>query len=165
MPIINIYVYNTFFKPFLGGCTQFSLWHESFSCSMQTVSCGRRNLVPQPGIEPQPPALGARCLSHWTPGKSPQYSLLCVLFQFLSLRPRGSLEFLLFGIVRVSGSHPSSWPLDLLLVVRCSKRHGKGQAIVTGPTVGAALSHAGEIRVHCGLWKPIVPLVTLIRQK
>ena len=28
-------------------------------------SCGMRDLVPSPGIEPGPPALGAQCLSHW----------------------------------------------------------------------------------------------------
>lgn len=28
------------------------------------------HLVPQPGIEPEPPALEAQSLNHWTPGKS-----------------------------------------------------------------------------------------------
>ena len=36
-------------------------------------SCGMGNLVPQPGMEPRPPALGTWSLSHWTarevPGK------------------------------------------------------------------------------------------------
>ena len=35
-------------------------------CSMQTLSCGMWDLVPQPGINPRPPALGVRSLSHWT---------------------------------------------------------------------------------------------------
>ena len=31
------------------------------------LSCGMWVLVPRPGIEPEPPALGAQSLSHWTP--------------------------------------------------------------------------------------------------
>ena len=38
---------------FLAGCT----------------ACG--TLVPQPGIEPMPPALEAQSLNHWIAGKSP----------------------------------------------------------------------------------------------
>ena len=36
------------------------------SCDMRTLSCGLWDLVPRPGIEPRPPALGARSLTHWT---------------------------------------------------------------------------------------------------
>ena len=45
---------------------------EFFSCSMQTLSCGMRDLVPRPGIKPGPPALGARSLSHWTTREVPR---------------------------------------------------------------------------------------------
>ena len=39
----------------------------SLSCSIYRIfSCGMWDLVPWPGIEPGPPALGARSLSHWT---------------------------------------------------------------------------------------------------
>ena len=34
------------------------------------------HLVPQPGIEPEPPALEAQSLNHWTPGKSLFYYYL-----------------------------------------------------------------------------------------
>ena len=40
--------------------------HGIFSCGIQTLGCGMWDLVPWPGIEPGPPALGARSLSHWT---------------------------------------------------------------------------------------------------
>ena len=40
--------------------------HETFSCGIQTFSCGIWDPVPQPGIEPGPPALEAWSLSHWT---------------------------------------------------------------------------------------------------
>ena len=44
-----------------------------FSCGMWTLSCGMWNLVPQPRMEPRPPALETWSLSHWTtrevPGK------------------------------------------------------------------------------------------------
>ena len=36
-----------------------------FSCGMRTLSCGMWDLVPWPGIEPRPPALGVQSLSHW----------------------------------------------------------------------------------------------------
>ena len=37
-----------------------------FSCGMQTLGCHIWDLVPWAGIEPRPPALGARSLCHWT---------------------------------------------------------------------------------------------------
>ena len=39
------------------------------SCSMQTLSCGKWDPVPQLGVEPGPPELGALSLSHWTTGE------------------------------------------------------------------------------------------------
>ena len=41
-----------------------------------------RDLVPRPGIEPRPPALGARSLTHWTTKKVPP-PLLFFLFGIL----------------------------------------------------------------------------------
>ena len=43
-----------------------------FSCGMQTLSCSIWDLVPGPGIEPEPPALAAQCLSHWTTREAPR---------------------------------------------------------------------------------------------
>ena len=40
-----------------------------FSCGMWTLGCSMWDLVPQPGIEPGSPALGAQSLSHWTTGE------------------------------------------------------------------------------------------------
>ena len=37
-----------------------------FSHSMQILSCDIWHLVPGPGIEPGPPALGVLSVSHWT---------------------------------------------------------------------------------------------------
>ena len=37
-----------------------------FSCIMQGLSCSRWDLIPRPGTERLPPALGAWSLSHWT---------------------------------------------------------------------------------------------------
>ena len=39
------------------------------------LSCGMWNLVPQPGIEPGPSALGAQSLSHWTTREGRSYIL------------------------------------------------------------------------------------------
>ena len=41
------------------------------SWRMRTLSCGMRDLVPRPGIEPGPPALGAQSLTHWTTREVP----------------------------------------------------------------------------------------------
>ena len=41
------------------------------SCSMQTLSCSIWDLVPWPGIEPGPPALGAWSLNRWTTREVP----------------------------------------------------------------------------------------------
>ena len=46
------------------------------------MACGI--LVPQPAIEPISPALEARSLNHWTPGKSFQLFFLSkILFELL----------------------------------------------------------------------------------
>ena len=37
------------------------------------LSCGMRDLVPWPGIEPGPPALGAWSLNHWTIKEVPDF--------------------------------------------------------------------------------------------
>ena len=43
------------------------------------LSCGMWDLVPQPGIEPQPPALGARSLTHWATREfSPLLFFICL---------------------------------------------------------------------------------------
>ena len=49
---------------------------DLFSCSMQTLSCSIQDLVPWPGIEPGPPALGAWSLNHWTAREVPLASLI-----------------------------------------------------------------------------------------
>ena len=49
------------------------------SCGVRTLSCGMRDLVPQPGVEPGPPALGAQSLTYWTTPEVPVvtfYSLI-----------------------------------------------------------------------------------------
>ena len=56
-------------------CFLFSVYLAALGlcCCMQTLSCSMWALVPGPGMEPRPPALGTWSLSHWTarevPGK------------------------------------------------------------------------------------------------
>ena len=45
--------------------------HRIFSCSRQTLSCRRWDLVPWPETKPRPPELGARSLSYWTTKEFP----------------------------------------------------------------------------------------------
>ena len=63
-----------------------------------------RILIPQPGIEPVPPAVEGRRLNHWTPREVPRltfylfiYSLLCV--GFLYLRQQGLLFIVVHGLL------------------------------------------------------------------
>ena len=44
-----------------------SMWHADF-----LVAACMRDLVPWPGIEPKPPALGAQSLTHWTTREVPK---------------------------------------------------------------------------------------------
>ena len=57
----NIYVFI-----FIWLCQVLFVACRIFSCGMQTLGCHIWDLVPWAGIEPRPPALGARSLSHWT---------------------------------------------------------------------------------------------------
>ena len=47
---------------------------------MQTLSCSMWDLVPWPGIEPWPPAVGLRSLSHWGTTTEFPHCLLCVYY-------------------------------------------------------------------------------------
>ena len=40
------------------------------ACELLAAAC-MRDLVPRPGIEPGPPALGAQSLTHWTTREVP----------------------------------------------------------------------------------------------
>jgi hypothetical protein len=56
------------------GCTYFILSFFSikiFYLFFLAMSLGMRILVPQPGIRLMPPAVEARSLNHWIPGKVP----------------------------------------------------------------------------------------------
>ena len=52
------------------------------SCEMQILSHGVWDLVPWPGIEPKPPVLGARSLSHWTIREVSKTSFLKYIFSW-----------------------------------------------------------------------------------
>ena len=56
----NIYLFIYLAAPGLSCSTR------DLRCSIQALSCDMRDLVPRPGIEPRPPALGVQILNHWT---------------------------------------------------------------------------------------------------
>ena len=111
---------------------------------MQTLSCGLRDLVPWPGIEPGPPALGAKSLSHWTTREVPIHTFvkkihfllpdiwvftIPVLQQtlYISLLAHGSSEEKLLGqrtctFVHFLGSHQS---FPLCAVIHGNRREGR----------------------------------------
>ena len=44
------------------------------------IGCGMWDLVPRPGMEPEPTALGVWSLSHWTTGEVPPDIFICQLW-------------------------------------------------------------------------------------
>ena len=61
-------------------------------CAMWTLSDGMQHLVPWPGIEPRPPALGAQSLSHWATREVPHPTLLSLGLFHRYLLPFCSVE-------------------------------------------------------------------------
>ena len=59
----------------------FNFWPHSVACGI---------LVPQPGIEPAPSALGAQSLNHWTGREGPQGCLFLFFFFWMEIFISGS---------------------------------------------------------------------------
>ena len=82
----------------------FYLAELGLSCSMWALNCCIWDLVPWPGIETGPPALGVQSLSHWTTGEVPWPDIESpVLFILCSILP--SVQFSSVHSV-MSGSLP-----------------------------------------------------------
>ena len=58
-----------------------------FSWGMRALSCSMRDLVPQPGIKPRPPALGAWSPNHWTTREVPHPGLIRALIPLWETHP------------------------------------------------------------------------------
>ena len=56
---------------FIRLCWVFVVACRIFSCGMWTLSWGMEDLVPWPGMEPRPSALGMWSLSHWSTREGP----------------------------------------------------------------------------------------------
>ena len=63
-----------------------------FSCSRRTLSCGTWGLVPWPGIEPGPPALGVQSVSHWTIREVPHIYIFLKMKVYNFCEQRGAIE-------------------------------------------------------------------------
>ena len=73
-----------------------------FTCGLQTLRCLMWGLVPWPGSEPRPPALGAQSLSHWSTGEvSP------ILFLFKNVF---SISYIFSGLPRFPGGASGKEP-------------------------------------------------------
>ena len=88
----NIYIYIIYLfwlcRVLVEACKIFPV--ACFSCGMQTLSCSMQDLVPRPGIEPGPPALGAQSLTHWTTWEVPLPNFLFIyLFIYLFMAVLG----------------------------------------------------------------------------
>ena len=75
-------------------------------------SCGMGNLVPWPGVEPGPPALGAWSLSHWTTREVPRWYMLLFLIKWLLYMSR-----YICGLVSCPFFH--HWSVCLCLIPHC----------------------------------------------
>ena len=80
-------------------------------CCMQTLSCSMGHLVPWPGIELGPSALGVWSLSHWITREVPQ-SLFCqpLYFLLLLLLLLSHFRVWLFSCVRPHRRQPTRLP-------------------------------------------------------
>ena len=67
---------NLFLKICILLCCVLFVAHGTFSCSMQTLSCNMWDLVPWPGVEPTPPAVGVNSSSHRTTVEVPSGLIL-----------------------------------------------------------------------------------------
>ena len=83
----NLIFYKTFICIYLAplglGCGMQGVW-----CYIQSLICGLWDLVPRPGIEPGPPALGARGLNCWTTRE-----VLNLIFEWTEFALRIDWEF------------------------------------------------------------------------
>ena len=86
--------------------------HRTFSCIMWTLSCGLWDLVPQQGIEPNPPVLGVWSLSHWTTREVPGVGLSCKELK------SGFIHYL-------PASERETWWSEWFLVAKNKIRHRK----------------------------------------
>ena len=85
--------------------------HEVFFAACRICSCDMQGLVPCPGIEPGPPALGAQRLSPWTTKEVHQPRLPAETGEQDQERPRVTADFSLSHSV-------CSPPTDLRSVVK-----------------------------------------------
>ena len=77
--------------------TERLIWADLVSCGTWTLSCSTWDLVPRPGIKPQPPALGAWNLSHWTTREYLSYFLK--MKKFFTEKLRGHYRYPLSSII------------------------------------------------------------------
>ena len=71
--IFEFYLFIWLCQVLAGACRS-----SIFARSIWILSFGMWDLVPWPGIESAPPALGVKSLSHWTTREAPQLVCVCV---------------------------------------------------------------------------------------
>ena len=104
----SVYLFRVFVYLFIWLCCVLVVACKTFCCTMQSLSCSMWDLVPWPGIQPRPPALGVQSLSQWTSREVPGLSLdnpsfvvniLSIIITsqlntcLLSIRPEQSVDF------------------------------------------------------------------------
>ena len=79
-----------------------SMWHARPSVATCTLSRGMQDLVPRPGIEPRPSALGAQSLSHWSTKEVQKHCILLssIYYGVLSFRCVLKYNHVVFFLIR-----------------------------------------------------------------
>ena len=103
--------FNIYFYLFIWLCQVLVAAFGIFSCSIQTLSCSMWDLVPWPGIEPGPRALGVWNLSHWTTREVPVMYILTFipLLYIVCAFPVINCTFLSFSRFRVLWLQDTKW--------------------------------------------------------
>ena len=91
------------------ACRIFSVAaYKIFICNMPTLSYSMWDLIPPPGIEPGPPALGVGSLSHWTTREVP----VLEIFEELTGTHATVIEILFYNWGLSTGVNRSSWRMS-----------------------------------------------------
>ena len=93
--------------------------------ALQALSYGMWDLVPWPGIEPGPPALGGQSLSHWTNQKVPVAYLFITSTSLSSLGRLGNKPTSAQQMQRTGDNSPVSSVSSPLFILKMSNLTGK----------------------------------------
>ena len=132
-------------------CVGSSLWHAgSLVEACGIFSCGIQDLVPWPGIEPGPPAMGPWSLNHWTTREVPLFTFFFFFFNLFIIYFWLCWVFVAvhgLSLVAASGGHSSlrcaGFSLSWLLLLQSMGSRWAGSVVV---------AHGLSCSAACGIF-------------